>query len=256
MKTWKTVAASVRGRSHETTGEPCQDAHAVACHGDLLIAVVCDGAGSASHSDHGARHGAQCIVDALARRMSSSFDPDDPEVRVQVTDAIGLARDTVLDALDGCDASLSDCHATVVGCMASPSGVLFFQIGDGAGAATAGDEMTTICLSQPENGEFADTTFFYTQASWKEHLRFTSSSAPADLVLLMSDGAMGFAMAKGCLDIERRFVAPVTRFLSAEATSEHDGAQALEATLSSDGASAVSDDDKTLLWARWSASPT
>lgn len=46
---WRVAAASVRGTTHEKTGQPCQDAH---CWEQLpesvLVAAVADGAGSAA----------------------------------------------------------------------------------------------------------------------------------------------------------------------------------------------------------------
>src|SRR4051794_33768846 len=56
---WKILHASAVGTSHQVTGRPCQD-HCDArivppVGGDVLIAACADGAGSAEHSDIGAR---------------------------------------------------------------------------------------------------------------------------------------------------------------------------------------------------------
>lgn len=42
---WKIFAASATGKSHAERGLPCQDAFAHAVVGEVLIALVCDGAG-------------------------------------------------------------------------------------------------------------------------------------------------------------------------------------------------------------------
>ena len=58
---------------------------------------------------------------------------------------------------------------------------------------------------------------------------------------------MNFAMVRGGTGIALPFIAPVHEFLSAH---EHEfGAKALAGTLLSTKAAAVSEDDKTLLWA-------
>ena len=249
MSPWKVVAASVRGSSHELSGGPCQDAHAFLSREDWLIAVVCDGAGTARNGDHGARHAAETLVKFIGERVDTSGDIQDDELRAVVESGIEYARETVLASLNVPIATLSDCHATVVGCVATAKGLLFFHIGDGAAIGLKGTELASAGISAPENGEFANTTYFYTQDFWREHLRFTAFTEPVDLVVLMSDGAMGFCMSKGCTDAERRFLSPVTRYLADPAVDAKTGSEALMATLSSTGAASVSDDDKTLVWA-------
>jgi hypothetical protein len=66
---WRVVAASVRGTSHEKTGQPCQDAH---CWDILavLAVTVADGAGSATLGEVGATIAAQTAIDTLRRRAA------------------------------------------------------------------------------------------------------------------------------------------------------------------------------------------
>ena len=45
--TWRVFGASVTGKAHLDKAIACQDAHAHAVVGDVLVAIVCDGAGSA-----------------------------------------------------------------------------------------------------------------------------------------------------------------------------------------------------------------
>ena len=53
--TWRALGASVRGTSHEKTGQPCQDAHCLELLPDgSLVAAVADGAGSAALGEVGA----------------------------------------------------------------------------------------------------------------------------------------------------------------------------------------------------------
>ncbi len=67
---WRLVATSVRGTSHEKTGQPCQDAHD---WGELpegvLVAAVADGAGSAALAEVGASVAARAAVEAVPRSL-------------------------------------------------------------------------------------------------------------------------------------------------------------------------------------------
>ena len=56
MNQWRVVGASVRGPDHERDGSPCQDAWAAGSFGAGGVCLcLCDGAGSASHAEVGAR---------------------------------------------------------------------------------------------------------------------------------------------------------------------------------------------------------
>ena len=59
MSNWRVAHTTVIGTSHEKTGLPCQDAGCCRIVSDpedrqVLLAVACDGAGSASRSLDGA----------------------------------------------------------------------------------------------------------------------------------------------------------------------------------------------------------
>ena len=130
----------------------------------------------------------------------------------------------------------------MVGVVAWPDGGWFFHLGDGAGVARHADGRT---LSSPENGEYANETFFLTGTAWREHLRITPIATPMRSVLLMTDGAMPFALAKGGQDVFIPFADPVERFLAS--AEENAGNAALHATLDDPRTCQITGDDKTLL---------
>jgi hypothetical protein len=106
-----------------------------------------------------------------------------------------------------------------------------------------------VAFSAPENGEFADQTYFYTMDNWKEHLRITPVGNQAHTFLLMSDGTMPFCLNRTHDHVEHRFFQPVNQYLGRDDVSVEIGCQALLKTLSSDRANLISKDDKTLVWA-------
>jgi len=66
--------------------------------------------------------------------------------------------------------------------------------------------------SRPENGKFANETYFFTGANWRDRPRLSPFGASA-LILLVSDGAMPFTLAEKFQGLEPRLIAPVTAYL-------------------------------------------
>jgi hypothetical protein len=249
---WQVFAAAVAGSSHKETGLPCQDAFAHRVDGEVLCAAVCDGAGSAAKSDEGAKRLADGVVQRLGRAvMFGELKPDAPRERIEsaVQEAVADAR-RELDTLALLHSvPLSALACTLVGVVASPQGGWFFHIGDGLAVAEACDEGLSPSLSLPENGEYANETYFVTGDAWREHLRCSAIAGPLRHVVLMSDGAAPFVMAKGHAGLFRPFIDPVLRYLGG--ASSHDGNKALATTLADPRIDSITADDKTLLIAQW-----
>ncbi|HEX9952493.1 MAG TPA: protein phosphatase 2C domain-containing protein [Rubricoccaceae bacterium] len=251
---WTVAAASVRGAAHAADGTPGQDAHAVATPGEWLVAVVCDGAGSALLSETGATVGAAAACGAFARACAAAPDgpPTEAYWRPAAHAAVAEARAAVARALaetpDGTDDRGLPCferaHATLVCAVARPGGGLLVHIGDGTAIVTHGDAVRAV--SAPENGVYANETFFFTEPDWDAHLRLTPVAPPFDNVVLLSDGGAALAMKDGALF--EGFAGPVGRFLAG--VSGREGSAALAETLADPRTDAVTGDDKTVIWAR------
>ncbi len=244
---WKVVASSVSGRSHLANGTPCQDAFYWLKHDGVLIAVVCDGAGSAADSDFGAEHGAKTICEEVLIQFSiTDHHPDREELEFWIRTAIKTARNTLPGVIS--DEDMLRYHATVVGVIITDEIGLFFHIGDGLAMAVTNEQWQDAMISKPENGKSATKTFFYTEPHWYKHLRFTEISLETDIITLMSDGAMSFVTDQQVTSIDPSFIIPVDKFL--QETDSEKGSEALTATLKRQETHAVTSDDKTLLWAR------
>ena len=96
--TWRAAGVSVRGTSHEKTGQPCQDAvyWETFPHG-LLVTAVADGAGSAALGEVGATVAVRAAVDRVRIGVEASeligADREAPEAwRALLADAILSAR--------------------------------------------------------------------------------------------------------------------------------------------------------------------
>ena len=78
-------------------------------------------------------------------------------------------------------------------------------------------------VSQPENGEYANQTWFVTSENWEAHLRVIPLNKPVKQVILMSDGVQPFAMNKACDALYEPFITPVIRYL--KTVSEDSGSE-------------------------------
>ncbi|HLH91468.1 MAG TPA: PP2C family serine/threonine-protein phosphatase [Xanthobacteraceae bacterium] len=253
---WLVTKASVRGRGHITQNTPCQDAYDLQTTADglWLAAVVSDGAGSAARAAEGSRLVASSIAQALiaAGPQVEKFGGGWLKDRIQASliDVRQRLRER---------GALADFHCTLVGLLIGPPGGVFIHIGDGAALASkvapardeAGYENGGITLwneftvSAPENGDYSNETFFVTEDDWDKHLRKTILPTQADLIALMSDGAMPFV-----LQGDRPycpFVEPLVRDLLRQPDPQQRDAL-LEAHLSRPENDAVTDDDKTLVF--------
>lgn len=240
---WRVFGASVAGKSHLDKGIPCQDAHAHAKVGASLVAVVCDGAGSARHSELGAQFVANTLAQALAdalRQGASIQDLHDGALACAMAQVRGG-----LEALaDNHGAVLGDYATTVVGAVMGPSVGLFFHLGDGVGVAQLNDGGEVISL--PANGEYANETYFLSGERWRDQLRLLPIPRCVRGLVLMSDGCMPFAMSKHNVSLYAPFMGAVQNYLSCMDDIVL-GEQALAHTLLDPRTHQITGDDKTLL---------
>jgi hypothetical protein len=249
---WHVFAAVSSGSSHLESGQPCQDACAHQIANNVLCAVVCDGAGSSTNGHLGAQHVATAMAQKLAERVSAKrLSPDSSAiiVRQAIEELLEQVRSELAERAAAVGASLADCATTLVGALASGQSGWLFHVGDGVAVARPDDVVPQTVISAPENGEYCNETYFVTGERWREHLRLTPVCAPLRGVVLMSDGAAPFVMARGGNALFAPFIDPIDRFL--EKAELAAGSRALVATLSDPRTYAITSDDKALLIAQW-----
>jgi hypothetical protein len=235
---WRIYGASAIGKGHIDGSIPCQDAFCHATGNGRLVAVVCDGAGSAARSEVGAKECANAMVTFLASLPGTPSAACD---RDMIARAIEAARSTIQDRATELNLPPSHLACTVIGAVLHEEGGCLFHIGDGVGVIEL--ENASSVVSLPENGEYSNETYFVTNDDWQAHLRVDMFSGGIRCLALMSDGTAPFAFNKSAL--HGPFMDPVRSYLSK--VSELEGSEALQATLAGEGTWKITSDDKTLL---------
>lgn len=183
----KAAAAKIVGRSHAHSGKPCQDAFRTRNLGNRACIVLADGAGSKRHSGIGAN----ALVQLVAQFLLDEFDR-------LYTGILEAQEDVAEEIVTRCKVVLEE-KAARRHCAVSEfaSTLLFFacdnyryiagHIGDGVIVGRFGNHLVT--LSEPQNGEYTNATFFVTDPDAIPRLRLYAGEYDHNLgVVLMSDG--------------------------------------------------------------------
>ncbi|MFK7795834.1 MAG: PP2C family serine/threonine-protein phosphatase [Aureispira sp.] len=196
---WVVAYASIIGNGHIANNLPCQDS----CTNKQLnktwgIAVVADGAGSASHSELGssfvARNTAHCFEEVLTRNGWDHAEalPSEEEWRTEALNALQIVRQRLKQYADNQELSYNALACTVLVVLYAPFGILTTHIGDGRAAySTAPDDWKA--LIEPFRGNEVNETVFITSNIWTQEgvQKYVGSGvikAPIRAFALLSDG--------------------------------------------------------------------
>jgi len=202
---WRSGHFSALGTSHKSVNAPCQDSATISLSNDnvWVAATVCDGAGSAKHAEDGARYVSgqfnKKLIE-LAERLHTSPPGG------WVNDAIIAYVIEIRDGLRGLAKKddIADYHTTLVAVLLGPKGGIAIHIGDGivfAGKAVFDKNsnrslIDDFVVSTPENGEYANETYFITESTWLKHLRILPLP-DANWAVLATDGGAEFLYETG-----------------------------------------------------------
>lgn len=246
MASWTWAAASARGTSHELNGEGRQDAYRVlSAFAGFLIAVACDGAGSACRG----RLGAVIATRILSARASDWVSRHGALPSPGALDLwVAEVRLIILVHADRLGCPVGDFAATLALAISDGTSTITAHVGDGAivGRYTSSGEI--VALSWPKSGEYASTTFFITDEILQLRVG-VATDLPIDRLAVMTDGLERLALDL----VERAAHAPFFNgMFAAVASSLAIGRDAqlsrqLGAFLASDAVNARTDDDKTLI---------
>lgn len=254
------IAASATGDSHVGSGTECQDAfdYCYSADREWLAVTVCDGAGSCKHSGIASsfvsdRFSRELIKIAarLAKRQFGSWVTD------EVLNAVLTIRRELREIAKSDD--LKDFHTTLVAVLLGPASSLggraglAVHIGDGAifGGDLGHDRETSTCyldekfyiFSPPENGEYANETYFVTETQWIKRIRVTPLQK-TDWIALATDGGCSVALTNNQTPRTPFLPDLITKIVSADHDEYH---EILGSMLNDPSIRSLTDDDKTIV---------
>ncbi len=187
----RVAGAAVRGRSHIRDGKPCQDKYFVWRGKDKKYAGIAlsDGAGSSSYSQIGAEYTVKKVIPFVKENFDLYHrSPLNAGREIAEYLSKGLSEVAVANGL-----KLNDLACTllfvVIRRRKNSVHYLAGHIGDGT-IVYGRDSKDVKVLSEPERGEYANTTIFLTSSESKSRIRIYSGTLKRPIAfMLMSDGA-------------------------------------------------------------------
>jgi hypothetical protein len=246
---WKYAASSVIGTSHLSKPDGvCQDSHICRyLDGPLsvFVAVVSDGAGSASRSQDGSLCACQYID-----RLIAQAPPETLFTRELAISALRGLRRQLAELADEAQVALREFACTLLVAIADSERAVFWQVGDGAMCFRLRDHDTYQYAFWPEKGDYANVTFFVTDSNAEEHLEFDVTEGEIIEVAAFSDGLERLALDFVTGEVHPGFfngLFPHLRVLKPGYSDEI--SSQLATFLGSERVNKRTDDDKTLILA-------
>ena len=249
---WRYVYASVAGVAHRASGGECQDACAVHWLAlpdapPALLLTAADGAGSAAQARAGAELACQTLLAECATWLAQT--PAAEWTRAVAETLIERVRTALSQRAAETGLPVREFACTLLGAVLADDHALFLQIGDGAIVIGTGDDYWPVFW--PQAGEYANETYFATDAGVAARLEFAASVEPVAEIALLTDGLQPLALHYQTRQAHAPFFRPLfQRLRTASAPGCPNELQtALERFLDTPALNQRTHDDKTLILA-------
>lgn len=192
----KTIQTYLQGASHKANATPCEDRTFSLSYNNVSAIALADGAGNSKYT-HSAT-GAECVTKVICNFLCNNFDKfyDNEDIdylkKVIVSVCQKELHKLVLELKLDSPIRLS---STLLCVAVKNNKSVICHIGDGVvGKLTSSG---TQVVSAPDNGEFAGTTYFVTNANAEQHMEIIKeNTADTCAYFLMSDGVSEYVYNK------------------------------------------------------------
>ena len=211
---WLTVSTSVIGTSHTESGIPCQDASTVRVHGNSVIGVSADGAGSAAHSDKGATLAVQKTLELCQVFVCELDKQDSAPSQKQVEEFSKYLIHQLRIDLQKCAEELNQpfkaLACTLNLFIASTKWLIVVQVGDGFTVVYPADKQEEgfYLVFKPNRGEFCnEVAAFLTSSNVFQEIQATVLHGYFPFICQATDGMENSAIEfKGWKPFPRFFI--------------------------------------------------
>ena len=245
---WKFAAASVIGTSHlKNEHGSCQDSHLCAYYQapNTLVAVVSDGAGSASHSEIGST-----LACSLVHREIVQAPEDHLFTRTFALSTLELLRAALRSEAAQAGLRVREFACTLLVAIVGNERAAFWQIGDGAICFRKATDEGLHYAFWPAKGEYANVTEFVTDENASEELSFDEGALCICDLAVFSDGLERLALDFRAGEVHEPFFSALFPYLYRRQEGHLvDLEEQMKAFLDSDRVNSRTDDDKTLVLA-------
>jgi hypothetical protein len=239
---YKLGSVSVAGLTSENKPKLNQDYAVCKETSSGYAAVISDGAGSAIYGGIGSKCVSRTVIKALQKQhILIDVDSFSELVFNAVEKSLKILRR--LSRLYRLDAQITAFSATLVVAYQTGDKCYCAHLGDGT-CMFFNDANELIKISLPENGEYINETFFVSNKDWANNLRCFEFTENKTNCLVMSDGVTPFALLNDAPFLE--FTKPMLNFLRTATLDE--ATEAITTMLTSQKATGISSDDKSLAW--------
>jgi hypothetical protein len=210
-----------------------------------IVALISDGAGTASHGGEGASLVCRSLMTQARRHFSL-------HTRLPSDEDIATWFDTSRDVIDAVarrrSRELRDFAATSVSVISTGSQTVIAHVGDGCAVLREACSGRWIAPSWPQHGEYAATTYFVTDLDALQ-LRITRVESKVTAFAVFSDGIERLALDFAAQKPSQKFFDKISAPVSASTSKGRDGnlSQSLKSYLSSSAVNSRTDDDKSLV---------
>jgi serine/threonine protein phosphatase PrpC len=199
---WEAAGSSIQGKSHVSKNIPCQDYVHFELKNECLTVALADGAGSAKHSDIGAKIATVKTCRQLSKNFEFFFKAEADVVRAKI---IHVLRTNLGIQAKIKEARKRDFASTLIFVAIKNNRFIAGHIGDGLLGCIEYDRLSL--MSPPENGEFVNQTYFTTSKNYQRYLRlFKGDLNNVTGFVLMSDGT-----GESLFDKQNNILAPIVK---------------------------------------------
>ncbi|MTJ55061.1 protein phosphatase 2C domain-containing protein [Anabaena sp. UHCC 0253] len=248
---WKAIARSATGTSHQEQKIPCQDCGHYRIFNDVIVGAVADGAGSAKYSQIGSELAVKTVIKCFAdiNELPDKQGFSQPLSEMEAKEVFAKFVKEVITALtkkaDNKGYSFHDLACTLLVFVATPDWVAAMQIGDGFMVVHSQNSEYQL-LFEPDKGEFFNETTFVTSANALEEMQVQVISGKQEFICASTDGLEKVAIRLSDWKPFAPFFKPFEEYLRETDNPEDDEKYVID-FLNSERLNSRTDDDKTLL---------